>query len=258
MPCTDCFKIDMGCNCPPLPPDKPLPFLFPLYDDETVIYEGVFFTHSSNPGKVGLTNGLMLPSYTSFTRQWNFAHTLPITIDPPPGFPGPGLVQATATMTVDSIGNATITMTNTGAGYTTGVGFTGVNYTFGNYFNTINVKPGAGSNLGAPTGLLALPLPYRPALVLASAKIIPQLSGYITNNLSGGSPINVEGKWYKNGIQIGQTVQKRITVEGRHQIDHYCPATTFSSTDVISYQITCPDTELVNFAGDIVYYVQYI
>lgn len=255
---SECFKIDMGCECYPSPPDKPLPFLFPLYSDEVITYVGYFYTHPSNPGKVGVGNGISIPSYSNYTFQENFAQTLPIVIDPPSGFPGAGLVQATATMTIDSVGNATITMTNNGAGYNIGATImTAVGYTFSNDFQIINVKAPAATDLGQPVGLLSLPLPFRPNLTLASAKVIPQLCGYLENSISGG-PINVHFKWYKNGVQIGQTQTKKITTEGRHKIVHYCPTTTFLNTDKISYQITCSDANLVNFTGDIIYYIQYI
>lgn len=257
---SECFKIDMGCECYPPAPDKPLPFLFPLYgaSKPATIYAGFFYTHPSNPGKVGVGNGISIPNYSNYTFGLNFGQTLPIVIDPPSGFPGPGLVQATATMTINSVGDVTVTMTNNGAGYNIGATImTGVNHTYSNRFQIINVKYSAATDLGQPVGLLALPLPFRPNLTLASAKVIPQLCGYIENIISGGA-ITANCKWYKNGVQIGNTLSKVITVEGRHKIVHYCPATTFLSTDKLSYQITSTSTDLVNFTGDIIYYIQYI
>lgn len=250
----------MGCECYPSPPDKPLPFLFPLYGPShtAVTYGGFFYTHPSNPGKVGVGNGISIPNYSNYTFGLNFGQTLPIVIDPPAGFPGAGLVQATATMTINSVGDVTVTMTNNGAGYNIGATtMMSVGQTLSNYFQIINVKASAATDLGQPVGLLALPLPLRPNLALASAKVIPQLCGYIENTISGG-PITVNCKWYKNGVQIGSTMSKVITVEGKHKIVHYCPATTFLNTDKISYQITSSSTNLVNFTGDIIYYIQYI
>lgn len=252
-------KIEMPCgDCLPSPPDKPLPFVFPLLNKTVVTFPSLFFTHGTNPGKVGLSSGIFLPNYSTLTRTGvNFGQALPITIDPPPGFPGPGLVQATATMTVNSVGDITITMTNNGAGYLTGPNLTGVNATYNNYFQVINVKVDAATDLGAPTALLANPLPFYPNLTLSTCKIIPQLCGWLENTMIGGTPITVNGKWYKNGIQIGSTQSKVISLEGKHKWVHYCPPISFNTTDKLSYQLICADTELVNFAGNVLYYIQY-
>lgn len=258
----DCYKIDMGCECYPLPPDKPLPFVFPAFNtfaiDNSLL---VFRTHPSNPGQVGIgVSGL--PSYTNKTiPNCNFAVALPITIDPPPGFPGPGLVQATATMTVSGT-DITVTMTNNGAGYPS-TSSTVINHTFGNYHNTIRVYPSAtygGSFVGMcqPVAQLAGPLPYYPNLTLASAKVIPQICGTIEFTAAPTLPLSLTGKWYKNGVQIGSDMYKAVTIEGKKPWVHYCPPTTFNSTDILDYTITSNNPDMVNFTGDVLYYIQYI
>lgn len=258
----ECFKIDMGCDCPPPPPDKPLPFMFILFNTNTTQYPFTFVVHPSNPGKVGVSVvSASLPSYTSLTTGvTNYAHALPIVIAAPPA--GPGAVQATAVMTVDAIGNATVTMTNVGAGYTTSTIPLTVSHTYSNYFNTIHVKPAAATTIqgvGAPIGRLTLPPPYGASLTIPTGKALPQISGYLTNTLAGGSPITVSGKWFKNGVQIGDTQQKVISLEGRHPWTHYCPATTFSNTDTLSYKLSSASaTELVDFYGMVEYFVQYV
>lgn len=257
-------KVDMGCECYPLPPDKPLPFVFVLFNSTVSnLTPFTFGTHPSNPGKVGITNGITLPNYsTAYTNAAmtgaDWGHTIPIVIDPPTGYPGPGLVQATATATVNpTTGAVSVTMTNNGAGYTTIGTLNPVAHTYGNYFNTINIRTSGATDLGQPTALLANPLPYYPNITLTTCGIIPQLCGYITNTLAGGSPITVSGRWYKNGVQISNTQINTISVEGKHKWVHYCPLTTFNNTDILSYQLTCPNTELVNFSGNILYYIQY-
>lgn len=256
-------KVEMPCDCLPSPPDKPLPFVFPLFNTVATRFDGFsFYTHPSNPGKVGIGNGLSLPTYSgAYTNgamsQNNWGHTIPIVIADPPGYPGPGLVKATATATVNATtGAVSITMTNNGSGYTTTTALNPVTHTYGNYFTTINIRTAGATSLGQPTAILANPLPIYPNLTLTSCKIIPQLCGWIENTLVGGSPITVNGKWYKNGVQIGNTLQKIISIEGKHKWVHYCPVTTFSNTDILTYKITCLDTELVNFTGNILYYIQ--
>lgn len=253
----DCYKIDMGCECYPLPPDRPLPFVFPAFNLSALNNNIGFSHHMTNPGKVGISNPLAsIPVYTNYTYSGcNFGHSVTITIDPPPGFPGPGLVQATATMTVAANGNPTITMTNVGAGYVTtsnyAVGFTLTD------FNIINIKAGTNSYMQFPVANLAGSLPNWPNLTLTSAKIIPQLCGTVEFNAAGGLPFILRGKWYKNGVQIGDTMQLQITSEGKKKIVHYCPPETFLYADGLSYQLTSSLDNMIDFTGDVLYYVQY-
>lgn len=253
----DCYKIDMGCECYPPPPTKPLPFVFPAFNLNAVFNNIGFSHHLSNPGKVGIATG-GIPNYTNYTYNGNnFGHAVNITIDPPPGFPATGLVQATATMTVAANGNVTITMTNTGAGYTATSNYA-VGFTFSNDFNIINVKSGNTTYMQFPVANLAGALPHWPNLTLASAKVIPQLCGTIEFTTGGTLPCIVRGKWYKNGVQIGSTMQLNVTSEGKKKIVHYCPPETFLYGDGLSYQLTSSETTMVNFVGDVLYYIQYI
>lgn len=250
--CDDNY-IEMGCSdCLPLPPDKPLPFVFPAFNLLAVDHSIGFSCHASNPGQVGVATGFV-PNYISGTfNNKNFAQVLPIVIDPPPGFPGPGLVQATATMTISG-NSVTITMTNNGAGYATGA----VNHTYGNYFSIINVHYPNSTNLCTPVGQLVNALPIYPNITLASAKVIPQLSGTIYFGATT-LPVIVTGKWYKNGIQFGQTQRRTITTEGEKTFTHYGPPTTFTSTDLLDYQLTSNQTTMSNFSGEVLYYIQYV
>ena len=253
--CDDNY-IEMGCSdCFPSPPDKPLPFVFPAFNLFAIDTDIAFICHPSNPGQVGISTGSFVPSYTNTTlANKNFAQALLIVLDPPPGFPGPGLVQATATMTVS--GNSiTITMTNNGAGYSTGA----VNHTFSNYFSIINVHYPTAANLCTPVGQLINALPIYPNISLASAKVIPQISGTIHfGEAASAYPFQVIGKWYKNGVQIGYSQRRAITSEGEKTFTHYGPPTTFTNTDLLDYQITCDETIMSNFSGEVLYYIQYI
>lgn len=260
MECPD-NKIEMPCSCLPDPPDKPLPFVFPLFNTTVVDYSQIGFqTHFSNPGKVGINTGLFsLPNYTSHTLLYlGFSHTIPIIIDPPPGFPGPGLVQATATMSIDSLGSVTITMTNTGSGYPSSTSV--VNYTLGNYFTFLKIKTVhvPTPTMGTPVALLSYPLPIYPNITFVSNKIIPQLCCSLEFSSDATYPIDIIGEWYVNGIATGDFMHKSIISEGKKQIVHYGIPKIMNYADTIDYKITCANPDLKNASGNVLYYIQYI
>lgn len=247
----------MGCECYPPPPTKPLPFVFPAFNLNAVSNLIAFTHHISNPGKIGLGPVGPIPSYVSKVfNNCNFGNAVAITIDPPPGYPGPGLVQATATMTVDTVGNVTVTMTDTGSGYSIGSNYS-VNFTLAG-FNTINVKAGSSAYMQFPVANLAGPIISGwPNITLASAKVIPQLCGTLDITTLDGSPFTIRGKWYKNGVQIGSTMQLQVTSEGKKKIVHYCPPETFLYGDGLNYQLTSSADNMIDFTGDVLYYIQY-
>lgn len=240
MSCPDeCFKIDMGCNCPPPAPDRPRPFVFSWLGgnggNSTEPQADAIITFNSVAGVV--------TGYTIVYGGINYRVAPTITIG------GTGS-SATATCTVNSTGQVvSVTITAGGSGYGTVSGIT----------STITPTPTNSILLDSlpyllvsatPHGeyplvrLTAAP-PFGGGITLATAKINMVISYTVKTN----GVTDLTGTWYVNGIPQPTIIVVDDTSASYTPVTHYSGELTLNYSDVVTYKITSTESKLINLTN---------
>lgn len=236
MSCPDeCFKIDMGCNCPPPAPDQPRPFVFSWLGGSTSTTEpgtiAVIIFNSNAGGIVG---------YTITNPGDNYRVAPTITI----GGTGTG---ATAICTINSTGQVTgVTITAAGTGYGTVSGIT----------STIAPTPTNSILLDSLYGFHSIPVvhsesplvrltaapPGGGGITLATAKINMIISYTVkTNGIT-----DLTGTFYINGLPVATTITVDDTSASYTPVTHYSGELTLNYADSVTYKITSTESKLID------------
>lgn len=243
MSCPDeCFKIDMGCNCPPPAPDKPRPFVFAWLGGSTTeaqISAVVLF--SSVAGAV--------TSYIIANPGLNYRVAPTITI----GGAGTG---ATATCIINSTGQiVSVTITAAGTGYgtvTASLPSTGISSTVAptptnsilldslSDFHSIPVV-----HSESPLVRLTASPPSGGGITLASAKINMIISYTIKTN----GVTNLVGTFYVNGVPVATSMTIDNTSASYTPVTHYSGELSLNYADSVTYKITSTESKLIDLTN---------
>lgn len=268
-------KVEMPCNCLPPPPDKPNPILLVWHNgtmsrrasvtvatSPALLFTAGYKFQINGAGQVGY-QGLAYPLTSGYLSYYPGYKTVPtITFDTPPGFPGPGLTQATGTIGLDANGRATnITITNPGAGYTplNYCGYTisaeplGTTWTLINQddayigvFTTGNPKsaPVAKVNTYPPPG------GWNPD-VNSTLKCIFKIDAVIKRDVATSGLI--QGRFLVNGIAEPNPMRIYCINEfGYTSITHFSNEITLSSTDILTYEFSTNDGAHIDIVSNFV------
>lgn len=236
----DCFKIDMGCDCPPPPPDTPRPFVFQITNSATLNTTDaiIYFTSNSSGVIVG---------YTINTIGVGYRVAPTITI-------GGAGVGATATCTINANGNIVgVTITNGGTTY--GSSLTNIPCTISpTATNSISfdqlqqqiLSSGSPPFKFYPLQRVALPPPAGGGITLATGKV--NLKFTYTVHTNGAT--NFTGKFTVNGIPVATLMTIDNTNEVYTTVCHQSGELTLNYGDYISYEITSTQTKLYNIVSN--------
>jgi len=240
MPCTDCFQIDMGCNCPPPAPDQPRPFVFSWLggngSNSTEAYNPAVITFNSVAGVV--------TGYTITYPGDNYRVAPTIAIG------GTGS-SATATCTINTIGQVvSVTITAGGSGYGTVSGITSTitptptNSILLDSLPTYHSIPVAHTE--SPLVRLAVaPIPFGGGVTLATGKINMVISYTVKTN----GVTDLTGTWYVNGVAQPTLIVIDDTSASYTPVTHYSGELTLNYSDVVTYKITSTESKLIDLTN---------
>lgn len=239
MPCTDCFKIDMGCNCPPPAPDQPRPFVFSWlggnYGNSTEPTASAIITFSSVAGVV--------TGYTILYPGINYRVAPTIVIG------GTGTL-ATATCTVNSTGQVvSVTITAGGSGYGSVSGITSTITPTPTNSILLDSLPylliSATAHTESPLVRLTASPPFGGGITLATAKINMVISYTVKTN----GVTDLTGTWYVNGIAQPTLMVIDDTSASYTPVTHYSGELTLNYSDAVTYKITSTESKLINLTN---------
>lgn len=261
-------KVEMPCNCLPPPPDKPNPILLVWHNGSMSRELGYTFGSALYPiGNYKFqVNGAGQVTYGGLNVPYaacNGYKTAPtITFPTPPGFPGPGLVQATGTIALDSYGRATnITITNPGAGYTPFLylGYTVSTEPLGTTWTLINEDDAyigaftTGNPKSAPVAKVnTYPPPggWNPD-VNSTLKCIFKIDAVIKRDVA--TPGLIQGRFLVNGVAEPNAMRIHCINEfGYTSITHFSNEITLSSTDILTYEFSTNDGAHIDIVSNFV------
>lgn len=241
MSCPDeCFKIDMGCNCPPPPPSTPRPYMFTWLDGVTgPTIEGVI-TFQATAG--------IITGYTILNPGVYYMVAPIITIV------GTG-TGATATCTINAIGQiVSVTITAGGTGYgVTSTSTLAKGTTNQILLGSLYYPPIVHSEV--PLLRLTAPVPYGAGVTLNSAKI--QIVMTYTVETNGATDFT--GTFYLNGNPIAGELTVSQTSATHTQVCHYSGEVSLTvPTDSFTYKITSTESKLRGLIARGTYTVKFI
>lgn len=249
-------KVEMPCNCLPTPPDTPNPINIAWYNGVMTRKASVIVADSASIPTFGSrsyllpVNGSGQVTYAGLgSALVNFGgyKTVPtITINPPPGFPGPGLTQATATLTLDANNKPTIfTLTNPGAGYipTRYIGYTVNQEPLGSTWVVVeddDVLVASGSPKFQPVAKINLytpPTGWAPE-INSQLKCVFKFTTAVRRDTVGviGGKFLINGSPEPNTMRIYNSMESKLI-----KLVHYSRELTLSPTDILTYEISTND-----------------
>ncbi len=256
-------KVEMPCNCLPLPPDTPNPIIFPWANGE--ISRAAESTYS-NTGFLSVANNypfkfqadgsgaLQYIGPGTFYGGGDFYKKTPtITINSPTAG-----VTATATVNLNSNRKlSSVTMTNNGTGYIPFSTYYGYTISADPLTDThviiadVDGSPGSTSFAYAPLVFInsyTPPTGWAPE-VNSQIKCIFKINVAVKRDTVG----TIRGRFLVNGIAEPNSMRVYNSMESKLiKITHYSREITINPTDTIAYEISTPDGDHLDYTGHII------